>query len=441
MSDRTIFQPTLLASAVAAIFSLGPAAVRAAPDPAVGPVFTLVAPRTGGAPLALARSDSGVFVLGWMGYSLDALGNPDVYNNSIGFFSGDGIPLNAEIKLSDALYLPTLVGNHGPKIGVAADADGDFVASWVSGNPKRIYTQRFSQDGTAQGNAVTVGPAPQVASPSIVTDTDSLMMALDGDGDLAIGWSVTTSAAFGWCWGNFYTGWIHGCIGGDHSTTYASVYNTSGSTMRWTGTGVYREPSTAVFQSPVSLLPQPGGSFIALFRPSPADGTGYYLSAQPLNSHAQKSGASWTATGPNGNEKLATGITSAAADANGNIAIVWNSVSGVYVRRYSANGTPLGDWMSIADNTSCFDPIIEMTPSGSFAVLRSAAINTSPCGIEVQYFNADGSPHGAAVDVTDTEYVTYYSPPAAAIDSNGVLTVVWPEDNGGVMGRNITPPN
>ncbi len=280
------------------------------------------------------------------------------------------------------------------------------------------------------------------------------MVAVDSDGDLAISWTINPTLAFGWCWGNGYTGWIHGCFGGSSNITYVSIYNTSGSTLQWKGSGTtIRKLGPAPIEIPGGLLPQSGGGFLQLSNTYSLTGGSSAVSAQPLSSHGQKVGTAWTATDPGGSPETVSGISGAAADANGNVAIVWQTLNGsdspIYVRRYSANGTPLGNRITVADRTNiqyynCFFPIVEMAPSGMFIVLWGEDLGTF-CGIKGQYFNTDGSPNGAAFTVTDTDYVTYYGPPAAAIDSTGNLTVVWEKTASvglaSLLGRNITSPH
>jgi hypothetical protein len=447
MNNRKTFKLTLLAAAMASAHVVAPGTAWAAGNATVGPLFTMPSVTPNGTPFSIVRTDSNAFMLAWTGATQDGTG-AYVYNNSVQSFSSDGTPLSSVIRLADNL---SLIDSSLSKVNVAKDSDGDFIASWISSSPKKVYLQRFSQSGVAQGNPVTMASAPQTSKYDWSTNTFSPMVAVDTDGDLAVSWTVNPSLAFGWCWGNLYTGWIHGCFGGDTDIVYASVYNTSGSTMRWKGTGII----TTKKEIPIALLPQPIGNFLELsLVPSPNPGDSYG-SVQLLNSHAQKVGAAWKPMDPGGNPETISGITGADTDANGDVAIVWqpfsaSSDSSVYLRRYSANGTPLGDRITVANVTSiqllnCFVPIVKMAPSGMFVVLWGDEFAATPCGIKGQYFNADGSLNGAAFTVTDTDFVTYYGPPAAAIDSSGNLTVVWgrfPVDEPWtVAGRNISAPH
>jgi len=162
MNNHKVFKPTLLASAVAIAFSITPNTVRAAGNPVVGPTFT-VPLSNGTAPLSVARADSGVFILGWRGDSTSAASTTSVQT-----FNNDGTPLSAEIRLVSDLFVSN---GSVSKIAVAADLDGDFVASWISSNPNKIYAQRFSQAGDAQGKQVTVAAAPQTLDLDWQNDT------------------------------------------------------------------------------------------------------------------------------------------------------------------------------------------------------------------------------------------------------------------------------
>jgi hypothetical protein len=125
-----------------------------------------------------------------------------------------------------------------------------------------------------------------------------------------------------------------------------------------------------------------------------------------------------------------------AMDAAGNFIVAWSSQESsglafdVQMRRFSAAGQPLGPEVTVnpAPLDSQAEPTLAMNASGSFAIVWDAQASINPA-VMVQLFDPTGAARGQAIRV-DSQFVGYGGRPAAAMDANGNLAVVWSWLNG-----------
>jgi hypothetical protein len=128
------------------------------------------------------------------------------------------------------------------------------------------------------------------------------------------------------------------------------------------------------------------------------------------------------------------GASAAAMDPAGNFVIAWGGAGagdsyGVFLRRFDASGTPLGPELRV--NTQTADdqtrPAVAMDPGGRFVVAwESSAFSANDFGIRAQRFDAAGTPSGPAFRVDTPEALTIlYSGPSMAMDFAGNFVVVW----------------
>ena len=121
---------------------------------------------------------------------------------------------------------------------------------------------------------------------------------------------------------------------------------------------------------------------------------------------------------------------------NGTFVVTWASAddsgSGVYARRYAANGAPLADPVLVNTTTAGDqeDPEVEVNPAtGDFAVVWTGW-NVARSNAEVygQRFDADGTRQGPELQInTYTDYEQ--SDPTLAVDVSGNFVVTWRSNN------------
>ena len=115
-----------------------------------------------------------------------------------------------------------------------------------------------------------------------------------------------------------------------------------------------------------------------------------------------------------------------ATDGHGNFVVVWSTYAGVYGRRFSAYGVPLGgDFLVAADTGGPHSPALAASPNGNFVVVwSSSGADGSSFGILGRRFDASGAPLGGPFPVNS--YTTERQVrPAVSADANGNFVVAW----------------
>jgi len=130
---------------------------------------------------------------------------------------------------------------------------------------------------------------------------------------------------------------------------------------------------------------------------------------------------------------------SVASDASGNFIVVWTSQgqdgdqTGVYGRRYSGPGVPLGPEFRVNTYTTERQgrPAVAADAAGNFVVVwqsyRDPGPGYSSYGIYAQRYDALGVPVGSEFRV-NTYYTSQQRHPKVAADPAGNFTVVWESD-------------
>ena len=98
---------------------------------------------------------------------------------------------------------------------------------------------------------------------------------------------------------------------------------------------------------------------------------------------------------------------------------VENYISG---RKYNSSGVPLGQEFVISQEIQGNNPDVAMDDSGEFTV---AYLRTASGGyyLRMRRYNADGSPKGSAVQLTDDLGAMYH--PSIAMDGSGDFVITW----------------
>ena len=133
---------------------------------------------------------------------------------------------------------------------------------------------------------------------------------------------------------------------------------------------------------------------------------------------------------------------SVASDANGRLAVVWESHgqdgdnAGVYARRYDSTGIP-GPEFRVNDYTTSFQdrPKVAMDATGNFVVVWESNEQIGAFQeIFARRYNAAGIAQGATEFRVNTTTAGSQTDPSVAMDATGNFVVVWRGPDGGSMG-------
>jgi hypothetical protein len=346
--------------------------------------------------------------------------------------------VNTTASGSQSLNGPIGFGHHT----VAADGAGNFIVVWEGngpGDPDGVFAQRYWANGTANGSEVRVN----------TTTTGSqrfASVAADANGNFVVVWQNGTDvkARLYYSNGNARTGEfllkskatindVAMDATGDFVVSYqesknpftfaiyAQRYNAAGSAqgkaINFTTTNLGNDNASVAMDSDGDFVVAWTRAFQRVDRFGTKQGAVVNLPG------GAASGAVWPVV---------------AMDAAGNFVVAYadNNRGFTEARLYFADGTPRGDAFSI-DPTAGY-PAVAMGATGEFAVawLRENAYED----IFVRRFDAVGTPLGDSV-VANATMATSQTPlgsPAVAM-ARGTLAVVWhgpgPGDDAGVFGQ------
>ena len=306
---------------------------------------------------------------------------------------------------------------------VAADADGDFVVTWVNigqdGNWPRIHAQRYDADGVAQGDEFVVGSGMYNDIASTVAMDDA---------------------------GNFIVAYVRDDPS-DHDGFHFGVF-----AQRYSAAGVaqgaeFRVTDSIPFVPTLSAAMDGSGNFIIAW-----DSDGNWEDGSGRGIHVQRYGAGGTPQGGavrvNSNTDTRKQHPSVAMDGAGNFAVAWRSDaqdgsgSGVYARRYDAMGVAQEDEFRVNTNTvwDQHEPSLSMDDSGNFVVAwTSESGDGHQSGVYARRYDDAGVAQGGEFQVNSYTHLGQLQP-SAATDASGNFVVVWSSvgqdgDGFGVYGR------
>jgi uncharacterized repeat protein (TIGR01451 family) len=298
---------------------------------------------------------------------------------------------------------------------VAMDADGDYVIAWQSlfqqpgGEGYGIYAQRYQADGTPAGNEFLVNT---FASAWQTSST----IAMDADGDFVIAWDSRVQD-------------------GDSYGVYAQRFQADGQPA---GVEFRVNTSTVGSQMKPKIAMDADGDFVVVWKGmGTLDTSSYGIYAQRYEADGTPAGLEFLAntytTGAQNNPSVAM-------DADGDFVIAWDSSNlatsnvNVYAQRYQADGTPVGVEFKVSSQPGSGNAraSIAMDSDGDFVVawdlLAFPAGGGLTYDIYAQRYQADGTPAGGEVRVTDL--VEYQYKTNIAMDADGDFIISWVSSNG-----------
>ena len=290
---------------------------------------------------------------------------------------------------------------------VTHTADGQFVVVWTSygpdGSAGGVVGQRFDAGGTTLGqeflvNAYTTGAQTEAS------------VGADDDGRFVVVWTAASDQD------------------GDGLGIFGQRFSAAGGTLGDefqvnTGTnGNQQTPDVAVLGD---------GSFISTWQSG--DGGGMGISARRFNPSGVALGNNFRVNSATAYNQILPAIS--AAD-DGSFVVVFASygaddpadtaTSGVFARRFAADGSPLGDDFQVNTYTTGEQtfPDVGVQPGGSFVVAWQDGAQFARSGIVARLFDSSGAASDDEIVVqADATYTR--ERPRVAVGHDGSFVVAW----------------
>jgi Ca2+-binding RTX toxin-like protein len=277
----------------------------------------------------------------------------------------------------------------------AALDDGSFVMVWTDTASSDLLVQRFSADGRALGEALTIDRK---------TDENPGQPAITAlaDGGFAVAWT------------RFYP---HFSAGYQPRGLYTQRFDAAGDS---TGAVVRVDPLNTNAPDEATLCPLGDGGFVLAWTSSTDNGTSL-VRMQRFDAGGSTQGAVF---GPN-DPAVQEFFPHLAELADGSVLLAWQAGGGgVRTQRYAANGTTLGSTLVVnPDGAADAQPAVAGLADGGY-VLAWVAYGSSTAHIYVRRFDADGTAQGA-VQRADKTGSDYYMDPVVVVLADGGFVVAW----------------
>ncbi|MDZ4779144.1 MAG: PKD domain-containing protein, partial [Planctomycetia bacterium] len=310
----------------------------------------------------------------------------------------------------DQFFAPSAPG------AVGADAFGNFVVVWNSagqdGSAQGIYGQRFDAAGVPLGNEFRV---------NTFTSGDQRLPTV----------AVSPS-------GNFVVSWTSALQDGSGEGVYAQRYAADGAPN---GSEFRVNTTTQNSQTRSSVSMDDSGNFVVAWESIGQDGNEPGVYYQRFAADGVKLGDETRAnTFTTGSQRL----PHVAVDTDGDFVITWSSNIqdgsgyGVYARRFTAVGVPLGGEFRVNTATAGDQKssAVAMSADGDFAIVwQDSLADGSSDAVFLQRFTASGVPLGSNIQVNTTT-ANSQSNPTVGMDADGDLVVTWQSlvQDGGLWG-------
>jgi len=314
---------------------------------------------------SVAMNADGAFVVVWQAYDVSSE-QRDIFARQ---FNAQGVPTSGELRVSSTNLWDVM-----PR--VAIDGQGGFAVAWqkqlTSGNPANYdtYARRYDATGTAMGAEFRVGGH----SPYYVADQKPPAVAMDPRGDFVIAWYEAIELV--------------------SSTIYVQRYKADGTAV---GDKIMVNPVSMTSVKPAPAISMSAdGAFVVAWSGGVFGSIDQYLYAQRYDPSGVPQGSPMMV-----NTYRAPFNPVAAADWKGNFVIAWQTIhqdgdrNGVYARRYSAAGIPLGDEFRVNTHTT-YDQdraSVSVGAEGDFLVAWKSLHMATNYHIFAQRYQLDAHPY------------------------------------------------
>lgn len=180
-----------------------------------------------------------------------------------------------------------------------------------------------------------------------------------------------------------------------------------------------------------SVASDAAGDFVVVWYGTSAPNTNAVVFAQLYQAGGSQNGSVITVSS-NANNNF---VPAVAMDASGAFVVVWaaggsakNQTTTILAQRYSADGTPQGALIQVANSPNVLQtfPSVAMDASGNFVVTWTSGTTSTPFTVFAQPYNASGSPIGGRLTVGTNPAAASINPsPSVAMDANGDFVLAW----------------
>ena len=397
-------------SLAVSLFLLGPC-LRPATAQLLGPEFQVNTYETGYQRFpAVAADGSGNFVVVWESDCAYCF-NGSVFGQR---FNPAGSPVGSEFQVNSyttgAQFTPS----------VAADSSGNFVVVWTSyqdGSSKGVFGQRFNAAGSPVGSEFQVNTYT-------TGDQRAPAVAVDGLGNVVVVW--TSDGPDGARW-----------------SVVGQRYDSAGSPL---GSEFQVNSYTTSYQFVPAVTADVSGNFVVVWPSLGQDGDNCGVFGRRFNAAGIPQGSEFQVNSFTTGSQL---YPKAAANAAGDFVVVWHSAPldgdswGVFGRRFNAAGIPQGGEFQVNSYTTSSQdrPEVAADAAGNFVVTWTGNLQDGSFGgIFGRRYTSAGGPLGD--DFQINAFTTGGQQlPAVAADGAGNFVVVWqsPHDGSytGVFGRRV----
>ncbi|HZF10305.1 MAG TPA: VCBS repeat-containing protein [Thermoanaerobaculia bacterium] len=319
------------------------------------------------------------------------------------------VAVSGEVILTTALDTPSQI--NAPD--VTAGAVGEFVVAWSADYTIYGGSQPIGFMGGIHGRKVglhaqPLGPGLDIVPFGNALDVENPRIAGNRAGRFVVAWELTDA--------NFTS----------NRSRFFLRTRPFGADAKPLG-GEVKLYSSAVGNAGQMLLPAPyeavgmdptGRSIVTWLQPlplagNPEEGFGT-LQAQLFDATGKAASGRFAVTG----RQQAEAAPAAAMDGRGNALVVYETHTGIALRRYDPRGRPLGGEVEVVGSGGGRNPRVAASAEGRFLVVWSDLEK-----ILGQPFDPAGQPVGSVQQLSESAAVSRF--PALAMDSRGNFAVAW----------------
>lgn len=357
----------------------------------------------------IAIGSLGNFVITWQSDNQDG----DEFGVFARLYNSSASPLGTDFRVNT-----TTTGDQADP-AVAMDADGDFVITWVSdqqGTADDIYGQRYNSSGQPIGTEfrVNLGTLGDQNNPDVATD---------GIGNFVVVYESDQQYA--------------NTAGQDNDGTgiFGQRFDRNGAIV---GTEFRINTQTDNDQTDPTVAMNSQGEFVVVWVSEGQNNGGRGIFGQRYNNAGGTIGAEFQVNTQTNGSQLNPSV---AIDDTGGFVVAWQSDSddgddddgyGVYARRFSNIGNPLGDEFLVNQTTdgNQVDPAVATDANGNFTVVWASDQDNNDFAIFGQRFNSNGQRNGNEFEISnqnDGDQTT----PAIGLTPTSDYVVAWASNDDG----------
>ncbi|WP_153558811.1 DUF4347 domain-containing protein [Roseimaritima sediminicola] len=297
----------------------------------------------------------------------------------------------------------TSLEGRGSHRSVALADSGDYVVVWSSNNQDGsgwgVYAQRYDRLGVAQGGEI------HVSSGTTVNDQHWATVGMDAAGNFVVAWTNKTGL-------------------GD-ADVMARRYDSAGNALG----GEFRVNDASLSaRSTPSIAVASDGRFVIAWKGLDALGDADIYARRFAANGAALDGSDLIVAGGAGNDY----DPAVAINDSGDFAVLWDDAGGVKLRRYLADGSPVGGTITVDGSTNAGNGALAMHQDGSLVVTWREG-NAGSRDVRMRRYDNGGNPLSSAVNVATTGGGDQQDP-SIDMDDAGNFIIVW-EGNGDQTGQ------